>query len=1813
MHSIQKRLSFIGFELLFILLAGFCQLDGQVKSVRRNNSSFQYSTTQPSTSKAVNAEVGGGTLPQELAAGSEIVSFMKGDSVLGRITFDPNETVNVIVQFKTPPLVLHKHYSKHFAPATYSSTLRQIQTEHQQCMRDVTSIESAPLSPLPKSFKPSATHLKYEYKRSLNGIAISTRRWMVEQIKQLPYVERVDDDVQVQLVDDVSNDVIRADTVWAKTGAEGDSVVIGILDTGIDYLHEALGGAPFPNTKVIGGYDLVNNDADPMDDNGHGTHVAGIAAANGPPPTSLRGVAPHAKLMAFKVLDATGSGSSSSVIAGIEMALDPDGNPATDDAVDIINLSLGGSGDPDDPLCQAVDNAVANGVECVVAAGNSGSSYKTIQSPGVARTALTVGATDNTDHIASFSSRGPSKKLFGIKPDVLAPGVSINSAKAGGGYIQYSGTSMSTPHVAGASALLLQLHRGSSPAVIKGLLMETAKNIGANLWTQGSGRIDVYAAALKPGVVTPASLNLGFYDLNQSTWTEQETLTVRNMSGNSPTYQFSLMAGAPNGVSATFTPSSIALNPGDTAIVVISFSVNGNLVANNNPSGSVSFPYTGTVRAVSQSDTISVPFSFMKTPYLDLTLVGTNPSFLIHNGRDFSVTSLTTSDYPRILLPSGTYDIVALFFSSVQNTYVTRENIAVPATSQITLQQSDAQHVYSIDARDENSQQMNFDRQTTADQFVRRASQFAISSLVLNAPYIPNARYSNVSSAYNYDWQSYSYPNNKPFYTFKGSINDFSADHSFRNYLSDFKHLLLVYTLPPSLTNIMLLEWLNFFRDPQGMGSFWGGSDTYMTAPFIQNAYIMPDPTADFMAGWGLYNLQEVMQTTGPVFNRDASFLYYVLPWLKVKSFTSTQAFLLWDNFSPALNTPGDTLVYGLGPTHWFGRFDNDATNLRIRTNTKYGEYWNSSQGAFYPLFLSQCQDASTKQLTFKLFDASNALIQSGALLDHGTRIITAGNYYDYFADIQVGTGGTYRLEIQDTAYFVQGRQGVALVRATMNTMSGDPNPPSMKTFNILAGNTFTDIITDGQTGTVKFQVNDDHGLQSVVASYRAESDTAWNNLVVTQDSSSYSAIINSNIPHGYVSLRVTATDNSGNTLEYSASPAFKLGSGFPVCVLSCDTMNLGWVLLGAPFIDSMTVTNTGSSVLNVDTVRSDDLWITISPHSASLVPLASQKFYITYTPASVGTHYGHIIFSHNAAGSPDSVVVKGLNVTTMGQGCAIVPTSLNLGTVSIGSSRTDSLMATNTGATRLLLSGHLSSDPGGVSLTPCCRLISALTSQYFYVTLAPPSTGVYNGIIEFSFPGTGSPIFVPVTGTGINSAPSVSPASITFGGVLTTVPRRDSIIVTNTGPVLLHLYSITSSSKDFIITPKSDSLNPNTSKKYYVVFSPADTGIKTGAIVFTHDAAGPPDTVSVNGRGIAPTFSASTSSLVFGNLLVHGSKTDSFSLSNRGNVVVHFSATLTPTVGPFQFSPVTDSISPSGSRTFRVTFSPSDTGMRAGNIVVTFDAAGSPDTIPVNGRGIAPGFSSADTVNLGWVLLGVPFIDSLTVTNTGSSVLNVDTVRSDDTRITVSPHSASLVPLASQKFYITYTPDSVGAHSGHIIFWHNAAGSPDSVVVSGLNVTTMGQGCAIMPASLSLGTVCIGSSRMDSLMATNTGATRLLLSAHLSTDPMGLSLTPSNRIISALTSRYFYVTWAPPLSGGIQRDRRIRFFRYRFANPGTGDRCRYQFCAVGVAGQYYIWGCPDDGSEERQRHRYEYRPGFTAFVQHNIEFKKFHHHTEER
>jgi subtilisin family serine protease len=257
-------------------------------------------------------------------------------------------------------------------------------------------------------------------------------------------------------------DRIGADEITNK----GTGVKVCVVDSGIDYKHTDLAA------NYLGGSDFINSDTDPMDDNGHGTHVAGTIAAVANNGTGVVGVAPEAKLLAAKVLNRRGSGSFSAIIAGV--------NYCVEQGAQVINMSLGGGFD-DPALESALVDARAAGVTVVVAAGNDGVDLGVTPSYPASYdgTVITVSAAwvDEVDRPLGTEVSYPTFSNYGAAVDLSAPGVYVVSTKKGGGTTSMNGTSMASPHVAGAAALYIAAHPGASPAEVENALEASTENV----------------------------------------------------------------------------------------------------------------------------------------------------------------------------------------------------------------------------------------------------------------------------------------------------------------------------------------------------------------------------------------------------------------------------------------------------------------------------------------------------------------------------------------------------------------------------------------------------------------------------------------------------------------------------------------------------------------------------------------------------------------------------------------------------------------------------------------------------------------------------------------------------------------------------------------------------------------------------------------------------------------------------------------------------------------------------------------------------------------------------------------------------------------------------------------------------------------------------------------------------------------------------------------------------------------------------------------------------------------------------------------
>lgn len=344
-----------------------------------------------------------------------------------------NSQFFIFLRLKTPALLITSQ-QVNGVTVINDQQKKQIEQEQQELIDSLKAISSD-------------VQVVYRYKLVMNGLAVVGPKEIQSKILSLPSVASYEEVGQFgremteesmgsfSLVSDYkkhnSSKFIGAEKLH-QLGIKGQGIKVGVLDTGIDYTHSMLGGpgtvasfksidpsqssSLFPNDKVVGGIDLVGSDYDasslafkyriprpdlnPLDEGSHGTHVAGTIAGHGDYINSYDGVAPEASLYAIKVFGKTGSTSDMVVIAGLEYAIDPNGDGDLSDQLDIVNLSLGsGYGNPKIMYAEALKNVVRAGTLAVVAAGNSGDKDYIVSAPGTATEALSVASSiDDTEH-----------------------------------------------------------------------------------------------------------------------------------------------------------------------------------------------------------------------------------------------------------------------------------------------------------------------------------------------------------------------------------------------------------------------------------------------------------------------------------------------------------------------------------------------------------------------------------------------------------------------------------------------------------------------------------------------------------------------------------------------------------------------------------------------------------------------------------------------------------------------------------------------------------------------------------------------------------------------------------------------------------------------------------------------------------------------------------------------------------------------------------------------------------------------------------------------------------------------------------------------------------------------------------------------------------------------------------------------------------------------------------------------------------------------------------------------------------------------
>lgn len=967
----------------------------------------------------------------------------------------------------------------------------EISLQRRQLANDLTALDR-------RRQTKTRSRITREYDTLFSGVAATVDIAAIEDIRRLPNVAAVHDDVKVRAALTQSVPLIGATTVSATYGVSGAGVKVAVLDSGIDYTHADLGGCLGATCKVIGGYDFVNDDSDPRDDNGHGTHVAGIIAANG----TLKGVAPGATLLAYKVLDSTGTGHSSDVIAALEQA--------TLDGAHVANLSLGGEGSADDPVSQALDNATAAGMLSVVAAGNLGLSYGTVESPGTARTALTVGAVNKSWQMASFSARGfvPDNDQYRMKPELVAPGVDIKStvptSGAGGhptGYRFISGTSMAAPHVAGGAALLLHWNAAQSPDELKNRLVSSARAIDGDVFTAGAGGIDLVAAFGARVLPSATHVSFGVVSETAGVVVRERTLSLRNTGTAADTLTIAATAALPAGTTLQIIPSSLTLQPGETGEVTLRLSVDAAVV----PDPSASKAWSTSISVTGGTQTIKVPAYFLRGSVLTLSF-DEIPSgvYLIspNNVHYFSQvgSSLTT------VVKTGLWDVLAFYTSPPA--VVLKEQQNVQDHLSLTIDAGEATRTVTMRAVDDEERALD-------------ETKFG-KELVLHIPHFSfgfgsrdDYRLSDMSPRIGVGITARGPDlSGEKFFISTWAGMGLSSNVTLPAAGVPFRRLTQAVTQPTETVPTTLVIMTGFAGVTE-WGSFGGMHGGISPGPLSRTLYFQ----STFVPGGSIIPIQQTTLSE------------LAFPFARV-----LQGPLMHHDGGVEL-AASDSFFFGLGNPS----FEPDAV---LGASV---ERWDlDTQPHALPL------DFSNSSSTVRAFGFGITPAWVSQTLSAIRRVAGAEPVFSLYRNgVLVGTHRWKNLldgisspagphEIRSTSsYTIGGTSGSSQVAISFNTANSDRNPPEVTRFRIEQNGVRTPAPfypAQQMKPIVQFRVTDRNtAVSAVTLEWRTNGTATWTPLPLMNTGSDYAAVMDQG---GAIDLRLTATDGAGNRFQEEWTPA---------------------------------------------------------------------------------------------------------------------------------------------------------------------------------------------------------------------------------------------------------------------------------------------------------------------------------------------------------------------------------------------------------------------------------------------------------------------------------------------------------------------------------------------------------------------------------------------------------------------------------------------------------------------------------------------------
>jgi hypothetical protein len=615
----------------------------------------------------------------------------------------------------------------------------------------------------------------------------------------------------------------------------------------------------------------------------------------------------------------------------------------------------------------------------------------------------------------------------------------------------------------------------------------------------------------------------------------------------------------------------------------------------------------------------------------------------------------------------------------------------------------------------------------------------------------------------------------------------------------------------------------------------------------------------------------------------------------------------------------------------------------------------------------------------------------------------------------------------------------------------------------------------------------------------------------------------------------ITITDNAAGSPHLVSLSG--TGTAPPGVSLSPTSLSFGNQALATTSTPKpVTLTSSGQGPLTINSITTSGNFAQTNNCASPLAAAASCTINVTFTPTVVGGQGGTLTIVDNAVGSPHTV---GLGGVGLGPLASASPTSLSFANQVVGTTSAPKLVnLSNSGNTPLTITSITIS--GNFAQTNnCVSPLAAHTYCTINVTFSPTTGGTRTGAITIIDNAAGSPHMVALTGIGLGSLVSLSPASLSFGNqALATTSAPKPVTLTNSGQAPLTISSITTSGNFAQTNNCASPLAVAASCTINVTFTPTVVGGQSGTLTIVDNAVGSPHKVGLGGVGLGPLASASPTSLNFGNQVVGTtSVVKPVSLGNSGNAPL----TISSIVASGDYAQTNNCVSPLAAHTYctiNVTFSPTAGGTRTGAITVTDNAAGSPHLVSLSGTGIAPAVSlSPASLNFGNQpknTTSAPLTE--TVTNTGTATLTISSASltgtnpGDFAKTGDTCTGANVAPSGTCTITVTFTPTAIGGRSGTLTVVDNAPGSPHTVGLGGVG---LGPLPTLSPTSLSFGNQALATtSAPKPETLTNSGNAPLTISSIT----ISGNFAQTNNCVSPLAGGSYCtinVTFTPAVVGG--------------------------------------------------------------------------------